>query len=190
MSARPTPDAYFMGIALAVRSRASCTGRRVGAVIVRDGRILSTGYNGTPSAMTNCEDGGCHRCANRDQYPSGTGYDLCICVHAEQNALLAAARFGVAVAGCTIYTTLQPCFGCLKELIQADVREVCYLRPWHSRFGEVYASLVDRLGRGRFRHVDVDDADAAWALGRTGDQAPDRGLGHEWLTADATTGAR
>ena len=190
MSARPTPDAYFMGIALAVRSRASCTGRRVGAVIVRDSRILSTGYNGTPSAMTNCEDGGCHRCAHPEQYASGEGYDLCICVHAEQNALLAAARFGVPVAGCTIYTTLQPCFGCLKELIQADVREVCYLRPWHSRFGDVYASLVERLGREHFRQVEVDDADAAWALGRAGDEAPDRGLGHEWLTIDAAREGR
>jgi dCMP deaminase len=190
MSARPSPDAYFMGIALAVRSRASCTGRRVGAVIVRDGRILSTGYNGTPSTMTNCEDGGCHRCAHPEQYASGEGYDLCICVHAEQNALLAAARFGVAVAGCTIYTTLQPCFGCLKELIQADVREVCYLRPWHSRFGDVYASLVDRLGRERFRQIEIDDPDAQWALGRAGDRRADRGLGHEWLTADAATDAR
>ena len=151
MTSRPSPDAYFMGIALAVRSRASCTGRRVGAVIVRDGRILSTGYNGTPSAMTNCEDAGCHRCAHPEQYASGQGYDLCICVHAEQNALLAAARFGVAVAGCALYTTLQPCFGCLKELIQADVRDVWYLRPWESHFSEVYAGLVERLGSDRFR---------------------------------------
>ena len=93
---RPEPDAYFMGIALAVRARANCTGRRVGAIIVRERRILSTGYNGTPSAMLNCDEGGCQRCANPQSYASGEGYDLCICVHAEQNALLAAARFGVA----------------------------------------------------------------------------------------------
>ncbi len=178
---RPDPDAYFMRIALAVRSRASCTGRRVGAVIVRESRILSTGYNGTPSKMRNCADGGCHRCAHAEAYPSGEGYDVCICVHAEQNALLAAARFGVAVAGCTMYTTLQPCFGCLKELLQADVREVCYLQPWASRFADVYAGLIDRLGVPNFRRVIVDDPDARWALGRAGAPVTERGLGHEIL---------
>ena len=176
---RPDPDAYFMRIALAVRSRANCTGRRVGAVIVRDARILSTGYNGTPSKMRNCEDGGCHRCAHPEAYASGEGYDVCICVHAEQNALLAAARFGVAVADCTMYTTLQPCFGCLKELLQANVREVCYLQPWQSRFADVYGALVGRLGAERFRRVVVDDPDARWALGRAAEG--ERGLGHEQL---------
>jgi dCMP deaminase len=170
-----------MRIALAVRSRASCTGRRVGAVIVRESRILSTGYNGTPSKMRNCADGGCHRCAHPEEYPSGEGYDVCICVHAEQNALLAAARFGVAVAGCTMYTTLQPCFGCLKELLQADVREVCYLQPWTSRFADVYAALIDRLGTANFRRVLIDDPDARWALGRAGSAPAERGLGHEIL---------
>jgi dCMP deaminase len=178
--ARPEPDAYFMGIALAVRTRANCTGRRVGAIVVRDRRILSTGYNGTPSNMRNCEDGGCHRCAHPADYPPGEHYDVCICVHAEQNALLAAARFGVAVEGCTIYTTLQPCFGCLKELLQASVREVCYLEPWVSRFGEQYAALVDRLGAERFRRVVVPDPDARWALGRSAG-AIERTTGHEEL---------
>ena len=177
---RPEPDAYFMGIALAVRARANCTGRRVGALIVRDRRILSTGYNGTPSRMLNCEEGGCQRCASPQSYPSGEGYDLCICVHAEQNALLASARFGVAIEGCTLYTTLQPCFGCLKEILQANVQEVCYLQPWESRFGDQYAALVARLGRERFRRVVVADPDAAWALGRTG-AAGERTLGHEVL---------
>ena len=177
---RPAPDEYFMRIAMAVRSRASCMGRRVGAIVVRDRRILSTGYNGTPTKMVNCEDGGCHRCAHPEAYPPGEAYDVCICVHAEQNALLAAARFGVAVEGCTVYTTLQPCFGCLKELLQASVREVCYLTPWESRFREQYETLVERLGRGYFRLVSVEDAEAAWALGRSGD-AGERALGHEEL---------
>jgi dCMP deaminase len=176
---RPEPDAYFMGIALAVRSRANCTGRRVGAVIVRDRRILSTGYNGTPSQMANCEDGGCERCANPGAFGSGEGYDLCICVHAEQNALLAAARFGVAVEGCTLYTTLQPCFGCLKELLQASVDGVAYLHPWQSKFGAQYAALVSRMGEGRFRRVAVADPDAGWAAGRAGDA--ERTQGHELL---------
>ncbi|MEX0749433.1 MAG: hypothetical protein WD359_01375, partial [Dehalococcoidia bacterium] len=86
----------------------------------------------------------------------------------------------VAIEDCTIYTTLQPCFGCLKELLQANVREVCFLKPWESRFAEQYAALVDRLGRDRFRKVDVDDPDAQWALGRAGD-AGERTQGHELL---------
>jgi len=177
---RPPPDDYFMRIAMAVRSRANCKGRRVGAIVVRDRRILSTGYNGTPTAMTNCEDGGCHRCSDPDAYPPGEAYDVCICVHAEQNALLAAARFGVAVEGCTVFTTLQPCFGCLKELLQASVREVCYLAPWESRFREQYDALVDRLGRAHFRLVEVPDAESAWALGRSASSG-ERELGHEAL---------
>src|SRR4051812_41147514 len=116
---RVQPDDYFMGIALAVRRRANCLGRRVGAIVVLEGRIISTGYNGTPEGMTNCLDGGCHRCSHRDAYPSGTGYDLCICVHAEQNALLAAARFGIGVEGATVYSTTRPCFNCTKEMLQA-----------------------------------------------------------------------
>ncbi len=176
---RPEPDEYFMGIALAVRARANCTGRRVGAVVVRDNRILSTGYNGTPSKMRNCEEGGCERCAKPAAYASGEGYDLCICVHAEQNALLAAARFGVAIEGCTLYTTLQPCFGCLKELLQASVSGVGFLHVWESRFASQYAALVDRLGAGNFRHVSIDDPQAAWALGRAGDT--ERTQGHELL---------
>jgi dCMP deaminase len=175
---RPDPDAYFMGIAIAVRARANCTGRRVGAIIVRDRRILSTGYNGTPAGMTNCEDGGCSRCAAPQEYASGEGYDVCICVHGEQNALLAAARFGVAITGCALYTTLQPCFGCLKEMLQANVEEVCYLHPWRSRFGEQYATLVQRFTEGRFRQVVVDDPAAAWAMGRAVGSAEDD-LGHE-----------
>lgn len=170
-----------MRIAIAVRSRANCTGRRVGAIVVRDRRILSTGYNGTPSNMTNCLDGGCHRCAHPEIYGPGEAYDVCICVHAEQNALLAAARFGVAVEGCTVYTTLQPCFGCLKELLQASVREVCFLTPWESQFKEQYHALVTRLGREYFRRVDIADLDADWALGRAAVGDGERALGHEPL---------
>jgi dCMP deaminase len=151
MTSRPGFDDYFMGIALAVRRRADCRGSRVGAVIVVDRRIVSTGYNGTAEGMANCTDGGCDRCANREKYPKGTGYDLCICVHAEQNAVLAAARFGIPVAGGTVYTTLQPCFGCLKEMIQAKIRRVCYLDPWShpdERLATEYQKIAARLPEG------------------------------------------
>ena len=110
-----------------VQAKANCLGSRVGAVMVLQNRVISTGYNGVPEGMTNCMDQGCLRCRNREkQFQPGTGYDLCICVHAEQNALLTAARFGIAVEGATVYTTMRPCFGCGKELLQAKVKRVVY----------------------------------------------------------------
>jgi dCMP deaminase len=163
---RPSPDDYFMGIAMAVRRRANCRGSRVGAIIVVDGRIVSTGYNGTPEKMPNCLDGGCDRCANRQKYISGTAYDLCICVHAEQNALLAAARFGIAVQGGTLYTTLQPCFGCTKEMLQAKIKKVFYLHPWsypdqtlHAEYKKIQARFPEGL-----RPFSMRDPEADWAL--------------------------
>ena len=163
---RPGTHEYFMGIALAVRARADCTGNRVGAVVVQDRRIVSTGYNGTPEGMPNCSEGGCHRCANRAQYPSDTGYDLCICVHAEQNAVLAAARFGIAVEGATLYTTMRPCFGCTKEMLQAHVAAVYYLHDWvhpdPAKRAE-YERLQSRFSGGMHR-LEMDDPDETWAV--------------------------
>jgi dCMP deaminase len=164
--ARPNMHHYFMGIALAVRARADCSGNRVGAVIVKDRRIVSTGYNGTPENMPNCSEGGCNRCANRSEYASGAGYDLCICVHAEQNAILAAARFGIAVEGSTVYTTMRPCFGCTKEMLQAHVEAVFYLHDWTHPDAEKRAEYERLQARfpGGIRHLDVPDPDARWAV--------------------------
>ena len=179
-STRPDMHDYFMGIALAVRRRADCTGNRVGALIVLDRRIVSTGYNGTPENMPNCSEGGCHRCANRTQYPSGTGYDLCICVHAEQNALLAAARFGIAVESGVLYSTMRPCFGCTKELLQAKISAVYYLHDW-SHPDEGKQAEYQRL-QGRFpggiRRLPVADPDADWALGSKRNADPPDETGH------------
>jgi dCMP deaminase len=129
---RPDKQLYMLLIALAARTRADCLGRRVGAVLDLEGRVLSTGYNGTPFGMPNCSEGGCHRCAQRDARPHlrGGAYDVCICVHAEQNALLTAARFGQRTLGASLTSTTQPCFGCLKELLQAGITEIRYLHPW------------------------------------------------------------
>ena len=158
-------DDYLMGIAVAVRARANCTGQRVGSVIVQDGRIISTGYNGTPRDMTNCEDGGCQRCSHRAEFVSGTGYDLCICVHAEQNALLAAARFGISVDGATFYTTTRPCFGCTKEMLQAGIARVYFIHDWvypDERMRAEYERLQTKLPGG-IRQLRVVDADVEWA---------------------------
>jgi dCMP deaminase len=116
---------YYMPIALAVRERANCQGRKVGAVTVKNNRIIGTGYNGTPSGMKNCSDGGCIRCEKYKD--SGELYEKCICVHAEQNAIVTAARFGHGIENSVIYTTLQPCFSCLKESLQAKVITIYYL---------------------------------------------------------------
>lgn len=164
----------MMGIAIAVRSRANCTGNRVGAVIVKDGRIVSTGYNGTPYDMPNCDEGGCERCANKDRYESGTAYDLCICVHAEQNALLAAARFGIACEGGIIYTTMRPCFGCAKELLQAKIQGVRYLHGWSHPDADIQAQY-DRI-QARFldgvKPVRMEDPEEIWAVTSLRERAP------------------
>lgn len=166
---RPDRNTYFMGIAMAVRERADCRGQKVGAIIVMDHKIVSTGYNGTPSKMRNCSEGGCHRCANRDKkYPSGTAYDLCICVHAEQNAILAAARFGISVEGAVLYTTTEPCFGCLKEMIQAGISQVYYMHPWGGHRDDEqqrqYNTLKSHIDNGVYQLI-VTDPKEAWARG-------------------------
>jgi len=162
---RISQNEYYMRIAMAVRARANCMGNRVGAIIVRENRIIATGYNGTPSGMQNCLEGGCHRCKCREEYPAGVGYDLCICVHAEQNALLSAARFGISVQGGTMYTTLQPCFGCLKEAIQAKIDSIYYLHAWKpSERSEAEYSRLLSVFRGGVHQFEVEDPDAIWAV--------------------------
>ena len=164
---RPDKRMYFLLIALAARTRADCLGRRVGAVIVREDRVLSTGYNRTPFGMPNCSDGGCLRCLRRDEQPylRGGAYDVCLCVHAEQNALLTAARFGQQTYGASLTSTTQPCFGCLKEMLQAGITEVRYLHPWDpveaygdEALAQQYASLRSRFAV--FEQIGDVDMDA------------------------------
>lgn len=172
---RPAPDDYFMGIAYAVRERANCRGYKVGAIVVLQGRVVSTGYNGTPENMLNCDEGGCVRCAERVQgpsakpkYKSGMGYDVCICVHAEQNALLAAARFGIPVAGGLIYTTIQPCFGCLKEMVQARIEGVRYRHNWShpdKNLRPQYDVLKAHFRQG-VKQILTPDPREGWALAK------------------------
>ena len=163
---RPDFDHYFMGLAMAVRTRANCLGSKVGAVIVKGHRVLATGYNGTPSKMKNCLDGGCERCANPDRYESGQGYDVCICVHAEQNAILAAARFGISVEGGTVYSTMRPCFGCTKELLQAGVDRVVFIHDWQhpDPYHQAEYERIQARFAGGINQLKIDDADAEWAL--------------------------
>ncbi|MDQ7858652.1 MAG: dCMP deaminase family protein [Armatimonadota bacterium] len=121
---RPSWDVYFMNMAHLAATRSTCLRRHVGAVIVKDRMVLSTGYNDTPRGLPNCGDGGCERCAS--QVPSGTGHDTCLCLHAEQNSLLQAAYHGVSVAGATIYVTHQPCLTCAKMILNAGLVRVVF----------------------------------------------------------------
>jgi len=122
MSKRPDWDTYFMQIARLVSERATCLRRKVGAVIVKDKRILTTGYNGAPTGITHCEITGCLR--DQLKVPSGERHELCRGLHAEQNALLQAALHGIGLAGASLYCTNQPCIICAKMLINAGIKEI------------------------------------------------------------------
>jgi dCMP deaminase len=165
-----TRDDYYMGIAMAVRKKANCMGRRVGAVIVKRNRIISTGYNGTPEGMANCLDGGCVRCKNKEAYKASVGYDVCICVHAEQNALITAARFGNSIEDAIVYSTLRPCFDCTKVLLQAKVHTIYYIHDWAhpiDSLQEQYLLAQSKLPGG-VRKVEIEDPEAEWANGNVG----------------------
>jgi len=119
---RPNWDEYFMDIAALVSKRSTCRRRGVGAVLVRDRRILSTGYNGAPSGMRHCLDIGCLR--EQLNIPSGERHELCRGLHAEQNAIIQAAFHGVSVNGSTLYCTNHPCVICSKMIINAGIVHV------------------------------------------------------------------
>ncbi|MBI4115086.1 MAG: AAA family ATPase [Candidatus Omnitrophica bacterium] len=121
---RPDWDDYFLGIAKMVALRSNCIKRKVAAVLVKDRRIISTGYNGTPRGVKNCNEGGCPRCNNLN--PSGKDLEECLCSHAEENAITQAAYHGVTIKDATLYTTFSPCLICTKMIINSGIREVVY----------------------------------------------------------------
>jgi len=128
MDKRPSFDEYFMKIALLVATRSTCTRRHVGAVIVRDNHILSTGYNGPPKGAKHCDETGCIR--EQLNIPRGERHELCRGLHAEQNAIIQAAVFGVSIKGGTIYTTNFPCSVCAKMIVNAELKELVYLEDY------------------------------------------------------------
>lgn len=176
-------DHYYMQVALTVKTRANCWGALVGAVLVLDNRIVSTGFNGTPAGFANCRDGGCERCRQRELYSRGEldhvtepdlahgpkQLDLCLCVHAEANALLSAAKFGNRTEGAWLYTTSQPCFACLKEAYQAGVKRIVYLEPWLPTESELlraqYRELAEHLSDNNPRHFEQLERQADAVIG-------------------------
>lgn len=121
---RPDNDTYFMRMAELVATRSTCLRRNVGAVVVKEKRVLTTGYNGAPKGLKHCAEVGCIRLENKIE--SGTRHELCRGVHAEQNAVIQAAYFGVSIKDSTIYTTNFPCVLCAKILVNAGIKEVVY----------------------------------------------------------------
>lgn len=125
---RPTWDEYFMQIAQVAALRSNCIKRKVAAVIVRDHRVIATGYNGTPRGIKNCNEGGCPRCHTFGK--SGEHLDECLCAHAEENAIAQAAYHGVRISGATIYSTYSPCLRCTKLIINSGISEVIFSQTY------------------------------------------------------------
>lgn len=122
-----------MRIAQLVAERSTCIRRKVGAVIVRDKHILTTGYNGAPKGLAHCTEAGCLR--EELGIPSGERVEICRGIHAEQNALVQAARFGISLQGGTLYSSTQPCVTCAKLLINAGIVEIIYLEGYADKLG-------------------------------------------------------
>jgi len=131
---RPTWDVYFMDIADLVSKRSTCLRRSVGAVLVKDRRVLATGYNGAPSGLHHCLDVGCLR--EQLGVPSGERHELCRGLHAEQNAIIQAALHGVSVNGSTLYCTNHPCIICAKMIINAGIITVVAKADYRDKFAE------------------------------------------------------
>ncbi len=138
---RPSWDEYFQTITRDVAERSTCIRRHVGAIIVKDKRILATGYNGAPTGLEHCLTRGCLR--EQLGIPSGQKHELCRGTHAEQNAVIQAARHGVPIDGATVYCTNQPCIVCAKILINAGIVEIVYENSYPDELSE---EMLDEAG--------------------------------------------
>jgi dCMP deaminase len=149
---RPSWDTYFMEITRVVANRSTCLRRKVGATIIKDKRILTTGYNGAPKGLAHCQETGCIR-AER-QVPSGERHELCRALHAEQNAILQAALYGVSIQGATVYCTTHPCVMCAKMMINAGMKEVVITKSYPDQLA---AELLAEAGLSVRYFSDADN---------------------------------
>jgi len=131
---RPSWDEYFMTIAADVARRSTCLRRQVGAILVVDRRLLSTGYNGAPTGVPHCSESGCLR--QQMAVPSGERHELCRGLHAEQNAIIQAAKHGVRIDGATLYTTHHPCSMCAKMAINAGIKRIVCQQDYPDDLGK------------------------------------------------------
>ena len=149
---RPSWDAYFMNITTLVAQRSTCTRRAVGAIIVKDKRILSTGYNGAPTGIRHCLEVGCLR--ESLQVPSGERHELCRGIHAEQNAIIQAAYHGVSVKGALLYCTNQPCAICAKMIINAGIKKIYYQSGYTDALAQ---EMLTEAGIDLIKHDDLSN---------------------------------
>jgi len=138
---RPSWDEYFMKMAELARSRTTCLRRGVGAVIVKDNRVIASGYNGAPKGVAHCSETGCLR--QQMNVPSGQRHELCRGLHAEQNAIIQAACMGQSIEGATLYCTTQPCVICTKMIINAGIRRVVISESYPD---ELAAAMMNEAG--------------------------------------------
>lgn len=138
-------DEYFKKITQDITLRSNCRTRQCGAILVKEQMIISTGYNGTPRNVKNCYEGGCPRC-NDKNVKSGEQLDRCICVHAEENAILQAAIHGMSTLDSVLYTSYTPCIFCTKSIINAGVKEVVYFDDYYS---------LDELSKDMFSQAKI-----------------------------------
>lgn len=138
---RPSWDEYFLELAGIVAKRSTCLRRRVGAILVKDKRILATGYNGAPSNVKHCLDIGCIR--ESKKIPSGERHELCRGIHAEQNLIIQAAYHGIPIANSILYCTNFPCSICAKMLINAGIKKLIYMEGYADTLSE---ELINEAG--------------------------------------------
>lgn len=143
MENRPTWQNYFMDMAVLASKRSTCLRRQVGAVLVKDNQIISTGYNGAPKHIAHCGHSGCLRVKN--SIPSGERHELCRGVHAEQNAIIQAAINGSSTIDAEMYCTTHPCSICAKMIINAEIKTVY-----------IYNGYPDELACQLFKEADVE----------------------------------
>ncbi len=138
-------NTYFISIAKTTSLRSSCIRRQIGCVIVKDNQILSTGYNGTPSCIKNCNENGCKRC-NTPGINSGEKLDECICLHAEENAIIQISKR--KCENSTIYCTHYPCLGCIKRIIQSGIKIIYYIEEYKDNISlyEISNNLLNEAG--------------------------------------------
>ena len=149
---RPSWDTYFMNITTLVAQRSTCTRRAVGAIIVKDKRILSTGYNGAPTGIRHCLEVGCLR--ESLQVPSGERHELCRGIHAEQNAIIQAAYHGVSVKDAVLYCTNQPCAICAKMIINAGIKKIYYQSGYTDALAQ---EMLSEAGIDLIKHDDLSN---------------------------------
>ncbi len=142
MEKRPDWDDYFLKVAMLVAERSTCRRHHMGAVLVRNKRILSTGYNGAASGMKDCLELGCLR--DELKIPSGTRHEICRAIHAEQNAIIQAGLHGTKIEGATIYCTHFPCMICAKMIVNSKIRKII-----------VYAEYPDKMSLGFLKKAKI-----------------------------------